>query len=113
MKRSLSFATMLLIAVISLAVFVNQSVAQDLVLDTTIKSTAVRVDKNGNDYVRFIIVEQKELNGIQYNADTVVMCFGSVVEAAKGYSDGDPLKAIAATNEYKGRTNYNILAFIE
>lgn len=113
MKKSLSFAIIVLISVIALAVFVQTSVAQDLMLDTTIKSATVSVDKNGNDYVRFIIVEDKELNGFAYKDDVVVMCFGSVVESAKQYSEGSPLKAIASTNEYKGRTNYNIVAFIE
>jgi len=112
MKKSLSFTVIMLISFIALAVFVQNSVAADLVLDTTIKSATVSNDKNGNEYVRFIIVEDKELHGIAYKADTVVMAFGSTVATAKTYSDGDKLKAIASSNEYKGRMNYNILAFI-
>ena len=110
MVRNRLFAVILVISILAFASF---AAAADLMLDTTIKTATVATDKNGNEYVRFIIVENKELNGIAYKADTVVMCFGSIVESAKGYSDGDPLKAIASTNEYKGRTNYSVIAFVE
>ena len=113
MKKSLNFAIITLVAVITLAIFVQTVPAADMLLDTQIKTATVAIDKNGNEYVRFIIVENKNLNGIAYKADVVVMCFGSIVDQAKQLSDGDPLKAIASTNEYKGRTNYNILAFVE
>jgi len=113
MKRSLSFVLIILIAAISLSIFVQTSMAADILLDTQIKKMTIAADKNGNDYVRFIIEEQKSLNGIQYTPETVVMCFGGIVNAAKKYSEGGSLKAIVATNEYKGRVNYNVLAFIK
>jgi len=113
MKRSLSFALIVLIAAISLAVFVQTSIAADLMLNTEIKQMTVRNDKNGNEYVRFIIEEDKELNGVAYKTETVVMCFGGTVEQAKAYAEGDKLKAIASSNEYRGRTNYNIVAFVQ
>ena len=96
-----------------IAFTIQSAAAADLMLDTTVKSVTIATDKNSNDYVRFIIVEDKELNGIAYKADTVVMVFGSIVETAKGYSNGDPLKAIVSQNEYKGRTNYSVIAFVE
>ena len=113
MKKSLSFALIMLVSFIALAVFVQNGIAADSILDTTIKSVTVSNDKNGNEYVRFIIVEDKELHGIEYKADVVTMAFGSAVEKAKTYSDGDQLKAIISQNEYRGRTSYNIIAFVE
>lgn len=108
MKKSLM--AVLILCILAFAVFAS---AADLMLDTTVKSVTIATDKNSNDYVRFIIVEDKELNGIAYKADVIVMSFGSTVERAKTFSDGDTMKAIVSQNEYKGRTNYNIIAFVD
>ena len=108
--KSLIVAVMVVMAV--MAVFVQTSIAADSVLDAEITSMAVATDKNGNEYVRFIIQEDKNLNGIKYKADTVVMCFGTVVEKAKAFGTGERLKAIVASNEYRGRMNYNVIAFV-
>lgn len=86
--------------------------AADLLLDTTINTISIQQDKNGNDYARIIIQEERNLNGIKYNTDVVVMCFGSTVEKAKTYSDGDKFKAVVSQNEYRGRLNYNVVSFI-
>ncbi len=104
--------TAVLCAVMVMAVAIPAFTA-DKIIDTEIKTMAVKNDKNGNEFCRFIIVESKELSGVKYKADTVVMVFGAdLVEQAKTYSEGTKLKAIVATNEYKGRVNYNLIAFV-
>jgi len=113
MKKSLNLAIAMLVAAIMMAITAQVVTAADLILDTEIQSMAIANDKNGNEYVRFIIQEEKSLNGVSYTADTVVMCFGSAVAKAKTFSEGDTLKAIASQNEYRGRMNYNILAFVQ
>ena len=87
--------------------------AKDIMLDTEIKTMTVANDKNGNEYVRFIIEEPRSLNGVEYTDTVAVMAFGSTVADAKELSEGDGLKAIASQNEYRGRTNYNIIKILQ
>jgi hypothetical protein len=87
--------------------------AAEVLLNTEIETVQVRQDKNGNEYAMFVIKLDKTLNGVAYTTDAVVMAFGDMVAAAKEYQAGQMLKAIASTNQYQGRTNYNILAFVE
>lgn len=93
--------------------FAPQAFAKDVILDTEIQTVTVALDKNGNEYARLIITEPRTLQGVAYTVTVPVMCFGEMVAQAKDFQSGDQLKAIAQTNEYKGRTNYNIIAFIE
>ena len=86
--------------------------AEDVLVESKIINMSVKIDKNGNEYVRFIIKETKELNGLTYQADTAVMAFQTSVIAAKKLSEGDTLKAICSKNEYKGRLNYNIIQIL-
>ena len=87
--------------------------AADQMLDTTVSDTVKRLDKNGNEYVRVIIDEAKELNGVSYTASTAVMFFGPLVQEAKNLKKGDALKVIASSSEYQGRTSYTAVAFVK
>jgi len=109
MKR---FNIALIVVLAMLVSLVSISFAADKMLDTTISKISIQQDKNGNDYARIIIQEDRALNGIAYTTSVVVMCFGSTVEKAKTYSDGDAFKAIVSQNEYRGRLNYNVVSFI-
>jgi len=106
------FSLIIMIVVSMVIGLVSLSSAQDKILDTEIKTVTIAQDKNGNDYGRIIIVEQRELNGIKYTTDVVCMAFGSTVENARELTAGDKFKAVVAENEYKGRLNYNIISFI-
>lgn len=109
-KLFVAFAVMAIMCTLAV---VQPGFSADLMLESQINTVTVATDKNGNEYVRFIISEDKNLNGVAYKADTAVMAFGSTVEKAKTFTSGDKLKAIAQSNEYKGRTSYNILAFVQ
>jgi len=86
--------------------------AQETVLKTEITQMTIQKDKNGNEYVRFIIKEDRTFNGIDYQAEVVTIAFGSAVEKAKTLKEGDTLHAIAQIGEYNGNKNYRVLQFL-
>jgi hypothetical protein len=98
--------------VISMSISIGIAFAQDKVLDNKIESVTIDKDKNGNEYVRFIVEEARELSGIKYNTSVAVMAFGETVQAAKSYREGQSLKAVVSSREYQGRVSYTILAFV-
>ena len=83
------------------------------VLDVTITDMVEKVDKNGNEYVRFIADMPKELKGVNYTVGTPIMAFGGAVDQAKTYKVGDNLKCIAKYREWNTRESYTILAYIQ
>ena len=87
--------------------------ATEKLIETKITQAVTKPDKNGNDYTRFIVQEERELNGIEYEVGIPVMSFGELVEKAKTYKEGDTVKAIVSVNEYQGRTSYNVIAFVQ
>ena len=86
------------------------SQAQDVVLDVKVTKSDELIDRNGRPYVRFIVEETRELQGIKYIAEVPVMAFGSQASPAKEVKG--TLKAIADKREYQGRTSYTVLKFI-
>ena len=110
-KLFMAISIMAIMAVMTLSIS-SQVYAQDIMLDTKISQAVTKLDKNGNEYTRFIIQEARELNGVKYNTDVVVMAFGSIVAKAKTYAAGDMLKAVAGSSEYRGNLNYSIKAFV-
>ena len=110
MKR-LTFAMFALFIALAIAV---PAMAADQKLDTKIDSVTVAMTKNDVEYVRFIIIEPRTLDGVTYNRSLPVMAFGDLVTAAKAYKAGDQLKAIVSYRKLKdGRESYSILAFIQ
>ena len=79
----------------------------------TISSMVVKQDKNGNEYVRFIVPLTLNLNGIAYEDALPFMAFGSQVEQGKTYKEGDVLTVIAKSREFQGRQSYTILKYLE
>lgn len=113
MKKALTTITVM--ALIAMGWIIGEATdahAKDMVLDATVQSVTIKPDKNGNDYARLIIQEPRELNGIKYNADVMVMCFGTTVEKAQTFTKGDKFRAIASQNEYRGSTSYRVVQFI-
>jgi hypothetical protein len=78
-----------------------------------IDSMVVKQDKNGNEYVRFILPLTLNLNGIAYQDSLPFMAFGAQVEEAKTYKEGDTLNVIAKSREFQGRQSYTILKYLE
>jgi len=109
MKKLVLFIVLLTLVLVGPVINSN---AADQLLDTKIDSASVQIDKNGNEYVRFIITETRTLNGISYDRSLPVMAFGATVSDAKAYKAGDQLKAIVSYRKLTdGRESYNVLGF--
>jgi hypothetical protein len=103
--RSIVFA---IIAILVCTVAVQ---AADQLLTATVSDVVVTNDKNGNEYVRLIIAEPKELDGVSYVSSTAVMCFRETASFAKTLKKGDKIRAIVSPNEYQGRTSYRLISW--
>ena len=116
MARKINEMKALLVTLVILAIMLsatNHVYAKDVMLESKIQNVTVNLDKNGNEYVRVIVEEEKELNGITYKVGVPVMAFGDMVDQARNLIEGDSFKAICSAGEYKGRTSYTLLAVIE
>jgi len=94
--------------VLTLAI-AGSAVAAEKLLVGEIQSVTIALDKNGNEYVRAIVSEQKELNGIKYAVGIPVMFFGDMVPAGKSLTEGSTFKGIVSGREYNGRTSYTVI----
>ena len=106
MKRFLAVLALVLM-------FAAPALAVDKILNDKIDSATVAIDKNGNQYVRFIVNETRKLQGVEYQVGVPVMAFGSMVAKAKTLKAGDKIKAVVASREYKGNTSYTLRAFLK
>lgn len=105
----------LMVTIAILALFlaiVPIAVSADKILEATITNVVEKVDKNGSEYVRFIIDEVRTLQGVEYMVGVPLMAFGDLVPKAQSYSNGDIIRCIVQSREYQGRQSYTILAFM-
>jgi hypothetical protein len=91
--------------------FTGMAIASDKILDAKVVSATTSLDKNGSEYVRILISEDRQIQGVKYTQTVAVMAFGNMVKKAKALKGGDTLKAICSEREYRGRTSYTVLAF--
>ena len=70
----------------------------------------VAKDKNGADYVRVIVPEQKKLNGVTYEISTAIFFFGDSVAHAKTLKEGESKKFVVSETTNNGRTFIHGLA---
>ena len=113
MKKRNITALVAIMFVLFITSVITPAFSADIMLDTKINQVVTKNDKNGNPFTRFVISETRDMNGVAYQVDTIVMCFGSTVDKAKTFKAGDTLKAIVSQNEYQGRLNYNLIAFVD
>jgi len=113
MKRYASLFVMAVVMAFCLTLVVGAANAADKIISTTIDQSVTAIDKNGAEYVRLIINEDRTLQGVKYQMGVPVMAFGSLVEKAKAFQPGDTLKAIVSSKEYKGNTSYSVIAFLD
>lgn len=106
------FATILLAVMLMAATVVSASAA-DKLLEAEITDHVVAIDRNGNEYVRMIISETRELNGVSYERGVPVLAFGADVPAAKALKVGDKLKAVVSFRALgDGRESYTIIKLL-
>jgi hypothetical protein len=112
--KILSIVCLTLFAIMAIISTAPATWANEFVLEAEVQSVTVKPDKNGNEFVRFIVLEPKTFNGIAYKAEIVTTAFGAEkVAAGQEYKPGDTIKAIARSSEYQGNTYYNVLQFIK
>ncbi len=87
--------------------------AADKMIESKITSIKVLKDKNGNEYVRAIIQETRNLEGVKYDAGVPVMMFQDNATKGKTLKAGDTLHAVCDGREYNGRTSYTVRTFVE
>lgn len=87
--------------------------AEDVKMDGKISAVQISQDKNGKDYVRVLVPETRNLNGISYETTVAVMFFGEHVAAGKALKAGDALKCIANKRLYNGNPSYTVLALLK
>jgi hypothetical protein len=110
MKR---FATVLAIV---LALIVAGNASADI-LTGKITDVVSSNDKNGNPYVRIIVLTDREESGVKYSIGVAAMVFSSapngkaLIAKAKSLKAGDKLDARASKSMYNGRLSYVVHAF--
>lgn len=109
MKRFLQMITLAIILAFSFSV----AQAAEVLIDSKITDVKTKMDKNGRQFVRAIVQQDKSLNGNDYQVGTPVMFFGDLVLEAKNLKKGQNLKAICSTREYQGRTSYTVLKVLK
>jgi hypothetical protein len=113
MKAFKSMTTMAIICALITLIGTMGALAADKVLNTTVRDVTTAIDKNGAEYVRLIVADQRELNGIKYETDAALMAFGPQVQEAKSVKKGDQIKAIVSGREYQGRLSYTLIKLLK
>jgi len=115
MKRyELILSVIAMIAVFAVVSLSSLAFAEDKLVDVKIsQSVTFKKDKNGNLFGRTFIKEKRSLNGIEYDADTPLMFFGSTVEHAKKLRIGSTAKLIVSAKDFKGSPSYNVVAVLK
>ena len=109
------FTLYLVILSVALSVaFCMDAQAGDQMLEFKADSMTIAMDKNGNEYTRFIVSKQATLNGHGYTYGVPVMAFGELHAKAQTIENGSTVKAIVNHRKLSdGRESYTIRAFIE
>jgi len=102
-----------LVMLLNLAI-VSQAAAEDKLLEAVAKQVVVKIDKNGNHFMRVIIEEERTIKGIKYTATVPVNFFGDLYDQAeKTITKGQSFKVIANKRFYKDNPYYTVLAIIQ
>jgi hypothetical protein len=114
MKRDIAIGTLVILMVTFCWIMTPSPAMAEQLMTAKIESTTVAKDKNGNEYIRFIVAEQKEVGGVKYAKTIPVLAFRENVGQAKAMRAGDTLKAVVSHNALPdGRESYRIMAFAD
>lgn len=102
------------LAIVLALVWTAPAMAKGVEITGVIESVVVKLDKNNNEYVRFIVpVAMKSESGVEYTQSLPFMAFGDQVEQAKLFKAGDTLNVIASHRTFGSRESYTILKYLE
>lgn len=113
LHKSLAVSLIALVLTLTLVFSILPALAGDVLIKAEVESVTKAVDRNGNEYIRFIVNETRKLSGVEYTAGVAVMAFGEHAKKLTEVSEGDLLNVICSQREFKGRTSYTILKVLE
>lgn len=109
-KTHTALAGLIVILILSMITIAS---AEDKLIDTKIDSIVTKLDKNGSEYTRIMIMEKRELSGVKYDATVPVMCFQPVSDQVKTMTKGTKIKMVVRPQEYKGNISYTAIALVK
>jgi len=101
------------IIALTIAITAIPAIAKDKILTAPVERIYQKTDKNGETYYRFVIKEDRTLNGITYPASVLIMAFSDVADSVVNISAGDTIKAIVSESMYQGKKNYRLVHLLE
>lgn len=113
MKTFKSMIHMAIICALVTMIGAMGALAADKILDTTVRDVTTAIDKNGSEYIRVIVADQRELNGVKYETEAAMMAFGPQVQEVQAIKKGDKIKAIVSGREYQGRLSYTLIKLLK
>lgn len=111
MKKTIT--TICIFALLFGLVAITPALAADKKLTAQISSVVENVTRNGAPYIRAIMLEKNEIDGISYDAGTPLMFFREQYEAAKTLKAGDTITVIARSRVYQDRPSWTVLKVVE
>ena len=88
--------------------------AQDKIFTGTVAEVVEATTTTGKPYVRIIVEEEKQFQGVTYKAGYPVMVFASALqERAAAVNPGETLKFVGSERSYQGRKSVTLMAFVE
>lgn len=99
----------IILATLAVMFFMQAVNAAEEAKTFTVDSRTDAIDKNGEPYVRFIVTEERDMNGMTYEVGIPVMAFGDTVPMVQNIQAGDQLTAVVSVQQYQGRENWRIL----
>ena len=110
MKKTYSAIACLIVIMILSTIAIASA---DQILVTKVDQVTVKLDKNGNEYTRLLITENKTLEGIKYTDKTSIMCFQPLSNDVKSLKAGQTVKLIVKPQTYQGNQSYTAIALIK
>jgi hypothetical protein len=107
MKKFIFFITILCTIAISIPVF-----AQEVTFRATVGQVDVLHDKDGQEYIRVVVIEARILEGIECMAEIPILAFEPHVQGIKILKIGDRFEGICSFRVLGDRVSYTFLKFL-
>lgn len=101
------------ILVVAIIMITSTANAGDVLGTYKVQQVSEGISKAGNKFVRIIVDEQREINGVKYSAATQIMAFGTLIDSAKAVKPGSTMKAVVTEGEYQGRRSMVLQCILE
>lgn len=99
-------------SILAIAFLSTPALAADKIITGSVSGLTQKADKNGKQYMRAFIKEERELSGIKYTVDVPVVAFSNLEQFRQDAADGN-IKAIVKEQSYNGGTSYLYRASIQ